>query len=335
MYICLYISILYILYIGLSQLSSFLYWFGPFLQETAIVLADEEEAGESESQGDDQMAPFQEDAVEDSEGDADLDEEEGEQGERPARRKPTTRVHVSIYQKVLAIREVDRLIEAGEKTCIEKKVMQTFPNIFMGSFGSFKTGMLGRWISQADNQNWRSVPWEKMSLEDRNRIKELPDWIRAPLGLLPRSLDRWKSGSNVPPCVVASLVKMVEKVTCGGATANLTAGTVHTKAVKEDCQRLLDEYAEAQRQSCVERGISPPEAKLAVSSKWVNRLFKTYGWKRNTPNTMGAYLEYEDERMEKSRKAWSFLRPGTTPCCNLAQILVRIYIYIISRYIHI
>ena len=33
-----------------------------------------------------------------------------------------------------------------------------------------------------------------------------------------------------------------------------------------------------------------------------------YGWKRHAPNTYGAYLAYDDERMVKSRKMFGFRR---------------------------
>ena len=243
-------------------------------------------------------------------------EEDGHGGEDSDESQPKKRgganhrVHVPIHKKVLAIRELDRLIEMGDQTSLEKKVMHTFPDVFGGPNG-FKSGMLGRWVEMADARGWRNIPWEKMSQSDRESIKELPDWMRIPLGLLPRSLDRFKTGKQVPPIVVQSMVGLIERVTCGGSTSNLTAGTLKTKSLKHDCQELLDEYAECQKQACEEKGIEAPKTKLEVTEKWILRLLKHYGWKRNAPNTMGAYLDYGDERMIKSRKSWEFLRLGS------------------------
>lgn len=237
-------------------------------------------------------------------------EDSGEENEEQEKKGGglSKRKRLSIYQKMLAIREVDKLIESGVRHAIEKKVMKQFPDLFMGTTGSYKSGMLGRWLTQCDDEGWRSIPWEKMGKEDRDSIKELPDWVRVPMGLFPRSLERFKAGRNVPPCIVKSLVTMIERVTCGGSTANLTAGTLKTKSIQADCQKMLDDYHEAQVKACQEKGMPVPDAKLTVTTKWVNRLLETYGWRRNAPNTYGAYLEYDDQRMERSRRSWKFLR---------------------------
>lgn len=293
-----------------------------FSQEVALVPADPM-AGEADPRQDPcpahcqlvSVEPEAEDWVEDEEVEDDVGEGDKDD-DLPNRGGASKRKHVTVYQKILAIREVDRLIEAGEQHGIEKKVMQLFPDVFMGVTGSFKSGMLGRWIAQADQQGWRKIPWEKMSAADRDRIKELPDWVRVPMGMLPRSLDRFKAGFNVPSCIVTAMVRTIERVTCGGATANLTAGNLTAKSAQKECQRMLDEYAEAQIKACEEKGLEPPKHKLEVSLKWIYRLLDMYGWKRNTPNTAGAYLDYEDERMERSRKSWKFLRlaPYIFPC---------------------
>ena len=55
----------------------------------------------------------------------------------------------SIYEKLQAIREVDRLVEEGVTSGIEKRVMETFKHLFAGSKG-YKSGVLGRWLTQAD-----------------------------------------------------------------------------------------------------------------------------------------------------------------------------------------
>lgn len=93
--------------------------------------------------------------------------EESDDGEAPKKRRggcTGPRNRPSIYQKLMAIKEMDRLIEAGHKTGIEKKVMATFPNLFAGA----KSGMLGR-----DLQRWREIPFERLAQKDRESMKEL------------------------------------------------------------------------------------------------------------------------------------------------------------------
>ena len=133
------------------------------------------------------------------------------------------RTRVGIYQKVVALREMQRLIDSGKKSGVEKAVMDTFPHIFAGKNGR-KSGMLGRWKTQAESQGWLSIPWEKMSDRDKRDMKELPDWVRIPLGMAPRSIERFKSGRNVPPCVMKKIVEMIERVTTGGEHSQLTRG---------------------------------------------------------------------------------------------------------------
>lgn len=258
----------------------------------------------TEGSGQDEAVGSEEVEVEkDDNSDSDECEEEG-------RKKggAKTRVRVSIYKKVLAIRELDRLIEAGHKVGLEKKVMQKFPELFMGLKGSFKSGMLGRWLVQCDEQRWRDIPWERMSQEDRE-MKELPDWIRLPFGMTPRNLDRFKSGTHVPPVVVQNIISSIEKLTCGGDQSRLTCGTVDTKAIKLECEELMKVYSDSQAEEAKKNGLKLPKQKAKVSERWVNRLLQHYGWKRHTPNTYGAYLDYDDERMKRSRKCWYFLRP--------------------------
>lgn len=218
------------------------------------------------------------------------------------------RTRVPIYKKLLAIREVDRLIEDGVKRGIEKKVMAMFPDVFMGTKGKMKSGMIGRWMLQCDEQDWRKIPFERMSAQDQE-LKDLPDWIRLPMGLEPRSIDKFKSGTHVPGPVTKKIIELIERITCGQG-GRLTSGTLHTDSVKKEAEELLTTYNDAQRKAAEEHGIKLPATKNEVSTRWVNRLLAHYGWKRNAPNTYGAYLEYDDERMVKSRKAWRFLRPG-------------------------
>ena len=226
---------------------------------------------------------------------------EGEDGEEDKTGGAKTRVRHTIYQKVLAIRELDRLLEAGVKHGLEKKVMETFPAVFMGVKGKFKSGMLGRWLVQCDEQRWKEIPWEKMNEKDR-KMKELPDWVRLPFGMTPRSLDRFKSGTNVPAVIVKSIISTIERLTCGGDKSRLTCGTVNAESIKEECETLLKVYAEAQEKEAAEKGVPIPRQKTTVSIRWVNRLLEHYGWKRHAPNTVGAYLDYDDERMQRSRK---------------------------------
>ena len=248
------------------------------------------------------------------EGEAGEVEEESEEGQgdedEPKKKGLATGIRIPIYQKLIAIREVDRLIEQGVKSGIEKKVMATFPHIFMGTKGKMKSGMLGRWLQQCDEQDWRKVPFEKMSVKDQ-QIKDLPDWIRLPMGLPPRSLDKFKSGSHVPMAVTRQIIQCIEKVTCGGSE-RLTSSTLNTESIRKQADTLLATYNEAQKKAAEENGIAMPDVKSQVSVRWVNRLLQHFGWIRAAPNTLGAYLEYDDERMVKSRQAWHFLR---TPGC--------------------
>lgn len=235
--------------------------------------------------------------------------EEGEEDEEDKEKKGgglSRRTRLPVYKKLLAIREADRFLEEGLKTGVEKKVMATFPEMFMGTKGRMKSGMLGRWMVQCDEQDWRKIPFEKMSNHDQ-QLKDLPDWIRLPMGLPPRSLDKFKSGTNIPGAVTRKIIEMIEKVTCGEGT-RLTSGSVKVDSVKKQAEILLEAYNRAQQQAAAQHGIAMPEVKSTVSERWINRLLSHYGWKRNTPNTLGAYLEFDDERMVKSRKAWAFLR---------------------------
>ena len=234
-------------------------------------------------------------------------EDEGE-GEKLKRRGAEKRVRLPIYQKLLAVREVDRLVEEGVRYGLEKKVMARYPEMFMGTKGKMKSGMLGRWIVLADEQEWRKIPFERMSAEDR-KLKDLPDWIRLPLGLPPRSLDKFKSGTTVPSAVTKRIIELIQRTTCGMGS-RLTSGTLKTESVKAEADDLLKSYNESQKKTAEEHGIALPKQKESVTTRWVNRLLEHYGWKRNSPNTLGAYLEFDDERMQKSRKAWSFLRLG-------------------------
>eukprot|EP00435_Cladocopium_sp_Y103_P023018 s1373_g5.t1 len=204
---------------------------------------------------------------------------EGEKDDKLKRCGAKVRVRYSIYQKLQVIREVDRLLEAGQKHGVEKKVMQTFPHIFMGTKGSNKSGMLGRWLVQCDEQRWREIPFEKMSQEDR-QVKELPDWIRIAFGMPPRNMERFKEGTHMPPVIVKSIVSMVERLTCGGDTSRQTSGTVDVKDIKQEAERLLKIYQEAQQKEAEAKGFDIPEQKCEVSTRWVNRILQHYGWKR-------------------------------------------------------
>ena len=222
------------------------------------------------------------------------------------RSRPRNRV--SIYQKVQVIREMDRLIDEGVTYGIEKRIMKTFPSLFQSASGG-KSGMLGRWKTQCDAQKWRLVPWERLSPQDRE-ARELPDWMRIPLGMCSRSVERFKEGKNIPACVAEKMAQMVEKVVTGGETSQLTAGHLDTKLLKKEAESMLKIYHDAQTASFKEKGLEPPEQKTSISDRWVNRFLAHQGYKRKTPNTFGAYLPYEDERMEKSRKIFHFRRRG-------------------------
>ena len=215
---------------------------------------------------------------------------------------------MSIYQKMLVIREVDRLIEEGKTYGIEKQIMKTFPALFVGTGSKGeKSGMLGRWRTQCDAQKWRLIPWEKLSEKDR-RMKELPDWVRLPLGMCPRALDRFKEGRHMPPSITSRMVSLIEKVTTGTENSQMTAGAIDVKNLKKEAEAMLKVYNDAQAQECEEQGLPKPERKQDVSNRWINRMLSHYGFKRRAPNTYGAYLPYDDERMEKSRKMFHFRR---------------------------
>lgn len=185
--------------------------------------------------------------------------------------------------------------------------MATFPQIFTGKNGR-KSGMLGRWKTQAESQGWYSIPWEKMSEKDKKNMKELPDWVRIPLGMAPRSIERFKSGRNVPPCVMKKIVEMIERVTTGGEHSQLTSGKVDTKSIKREAEELLRVYQDTQEAIAKEMGIEVESVKEALSDRWVTRVLQAYGWKPRAPNTHGAYLDYEDQRMSRSRQLFKFQR---------------------------
>lgn len=233
------------------------------------------------------------------------------------------RTRVGIYQKVVALREMQRLIDSGKKSGVEKAVMDTFPHIFAGKNGR-KSGMLGRWKTQAESQGWLSIPWEKMSDRDKRDMKELPDWVRIPLGMAPRSIERFKSGRNVPPCVMKKIVEMIERVTTGGEHSQLTSGKVDTKSIKREAEELLRVYQDTQEAFAKEMGIEVKSCKEGLSDRWVCRVLQAYGWKPRTPNTYGAYLDYEDQRMIRSRQLFKFQRDlfGTRLdlCLNFDQL---------------
>ena len=226
---------------------------------------------------------------------------------------------------------MDRLIEEGRTSGIEKAVMNTFPHFFAGAKGN-KTGMLGRWKTQCDKQNWRQIPWERLSNNDR-QMKELPDWIRLPMGLLPRAAERFKEGGNVPPCITNKLVSLVDRITTGGEHSKLTGGNLNTKEIKKEAERLLSIYRQTQAEYAEANGKAAPPCKEKISDRWVNRFLAHFGWRRRTPNTYGAYLAYDDERMEKSRKMFQFRRWGIPENMH-TYIHIYIYIYIYMLHIH-
>ncbi|CAK9063017.1 unnamed protein product [Durusdinium trenchii] len=221
-----------------------------------------------------------------------------------------------------AVREAERLIESGLKVGIEKKVMDTFPELFRSAKGNLKTGMLGRWISQSKAQEWHKIPFEKMSAADRDAIKELPDWIREPLGMQKRM--RFKGSSDVPAVVKERLLNMVEKVGCGGKKSKPTAGVVVTSKIKAEADSMLETYCKHLDKVAADEGKDAPPCKRKVSTRWVNRLLLSAGYKKRVPNTAGAYLPYDDSRMIKSRKAWHFRRMERNVrldmCLNFDQV---------------
>ena len=211
---------------------------------------------------------------------------------------------------MLAVREADRLIEAGVRHGIEKRVMDAYPHFFVSAKGKKrqKTGMLGRWMTQADEQQWRKVPWEKLSTADRG-CKELPDWLRVSIGLAPRSLARFKEGKNVPAEVQERLVDMINRVTCGEGPT--TSGTLEPKTIQKEGEKLLAIWSESKKQACQEAGLPEPDVKKSISTKWTRRFMDLYGWRSRKPNTYGSYLDYEDQRMIRSRKTYDAMRPWT------------------------
>ena len=226
---------------------------------------------------------------------------------------PGNRRTISIYEKLQCIRHADRLIEEGETSGIEKAVMDAFPHLFHGKSGR-KSGMLGRWITQCDKQKWREIPFEKMSAKDAG-MRQLPDWVLLPLGMPPRGLDRYKQGKNVPMCVIHSLLDIVERMTCGTSSSRAaqTCGTVDAKMVQQEANALLKQYSESMADVAADDSKKDKKAlalkcKESVTTRWVYRFLESYGFTRRAPNTSGAYLEYDDERMEKSRKSFAFRR---------------------------
>lgn len=241
------------------------------------------------------------------------DESEGDESDADGDRKATGRNRPTIYEKMQCIRELDRLVESGKKTGLEAKVMKTFPALFRNHAGGLKSGMLGRWLVQCNEQNWRSIPFEKMTVEDR-KMKELPDWVRVPMGMPPRAYERFKFVKNIPPTVIENLVALIERVTTGGDTFKLTSGKLSVKSIKTEAEAQLKAYAEAQEAAAKEKDIPCQPVKTEVTERWANKLLKQFGWRRRAPNTYGAYLDFEDERMIKSRKTFYFMRrPGKTP----------------------
>ena len=229
-------------------------------------------------------------------------EEARPKGNRGPRNRP------SIYEKMLAVREADRLIDSGMTSGVEKKVMETFPKLFAShSNGKFhmKSGMLGRWLTQAKEQQWRMIPWDRMAAADRN-MKELPDWVRVPMGQPPRILEKFKEGRNIPKPVMTRLLEMVSKSSCG--VDRITSGPMSPAVLKREAEELLEVYAKTQKEEAERTGMDVPEAKTTITTRWCKRLLQVYGFKEKTPNTYGAYLPYEDLRMEKSRKTFNFSR---------------------------
>ncbi len=239
-------------------------------------------------------------------------DEEDDEGETASDREAThkgPRTSFGIYEKLLAIREADRLIEEGFTKSVEKTVMQTFPGLFRNRQGGLKSGMLGRWMIECKRQRWREIPFEKLSAKDR-KMKQLPDWIRIPLGMPPRALERFKEGKNVPQCVIESLISICERLSCGTTSdrAALTSGILDGPMLKREAEKLLEAYNAKVKVAAEAAGKTPPKVKTQLSEKWTGRFLEAYGWTKRAPNTAGAYLEYSDERMDKSRKLFAFMR---------------------------
>ena len=212
---------------------------------------------------------------EDEEGNS--SEEEPRKGNRGPRNRP------SIYEKVLAIREADRLIDSGMTAGVEKKVMETFPNLFASySNGKFhmKSGMLGRWLTQADQQQWRMIPWDRMSAVDRG-MKELPDWIRIPMGQPPRIIEKFKEGRNIPKAVwpgwwkwwVSLLVEQTESRVDPWAQ----------QLWKEKQRNCLKSTLKPKRKRQKKSGIKVPDAKTTVTTRWCKRLLEILWLQRENP----------------------------------------------------
>lgn len=92
--------------------------------------------------------------------------------------------------------EMTGLSRMGKQPGIEHmmETMDYFASIHK-AFKTFKTGMLGRWLTQCDLQQWRRISWDKLCPKDRE-MRELPDWIRVPLGQFPaysRKVQRGKA----------------------------------------------------------------------------------------------------------------------------------------------
>lgn len=187
--------------------------------------------------------------------------------------------------------------------------MQTFPELFRNKKGGLKSGMLGRWMIECKRQRWREIPFEKLSAKDR-KMKQLPDWIRIPMGMPPRALERFKEGKNVPQCVIESLISTCERLSCGTSSekAPSSCGVLDCPMIKREAERLLATYNDNIKAAAEEAGKTPPKVKTEISEKWASRFLEAYGWTKRSPNTAGAYLEYNDERMEKSRKLFAFMR---------------------------
>ena len=213
--------------------------------QTKLLQESHGEEHHGEQQG--QLVLHLEEAEDERVEEGEVDEEQGQQDEECSegdqeekRGGLSRRTRLPVYKKLLAIREADRLVEEGVKVGVEKRVMATFPEVFMGTKGKMKSGMLGRWMVQCDEQDWRTIPFEKMSISDQ-KLKDLPDWIRLPMGLPPRSLDKFKSGTNVPGAITRKIIEMIEKVTCGDR-GGLTCGTLDAVGMKKQAERLLDTY---------------------------------------------------------------------------------------------
>ena len=126
--------------------------------------------------------------------------------------------------------------------------------------------------------------------------------------MTPRNLERFKSGVHVPECVQKKVVEYVERLTTGGLNSQLTSGTLDFKQIRLEAQKMLDLFHETQRNVAKDLNLPAPKEKATISDRWVSRLMESYGFRSRTPNTYGAYLAYDDERMSKARKLFSFQR---------------------------